>query len=702
MFLEAKPVWAKGKSREMNTFVVFKTEIEATTKVTLYIAGTAFYRVLLNDEFVCFGPARSAGGYVREDVITLPGESAHMVVVIEAAGYYCKSLSTVLQGSCLMAEIRCEGNVIASTGKDFKAYLPGCKVQKVERYSAQRHFTEVWDYTDRKGEISPICETEIEIAEKEPQVLVRTAPYPLYKDIDLEEIRCRGIYAFEESLPYKKQKYSWQMADDWGFYEWEEIEHHPFSWAQRLVQHVKSGAENLPITICEGEYVIFDFERVEAGFLKAHLQSLEDSDVVLSFCEYFEGDTFCFQNMNVHNVLEYFIDKGDDREIQSFEPYTFRFVMLAVRRGTITLKSFGMKTYMFDISKVKGLDSPNQEWNDIYRAAVRTFAHNAVDLYSDCPSRERAGWLCDSFFTAKTEYALTGKTLVEDAFLENYRLYENQGELPTGVLPKCYPSDTMGHQAFIPQWTMWYILEVEEYIHKRGHEDLKEDFRKSIYGLLDFYRKYENEDGLLERLPSWNFVEWSIANEWTEDVNYPTNFLYARVLECIDLLYGDAECRKRSKEVRKKAILQSFKDGYFRDHAVRDEFGSLKLMEDSSEACQYYAVLFGGIDMDSEKYKELKALIMDVFSPKREGIMPEIFPINMFIGAYLRMEALLKMKAYELVLRDVVGFFGNMEKYTGTLWEYKQHKGSYDHGFASYALVIIKEALEGGQDGFTK
>jgi hypothetical protein len=43
---------------------------------------------------------------------------------------------------------------------------------------------------------------------------------------------------------------------------------------------------------------------------------------------------------------------------------------------------------------------------------------------------------------------------------------------------------------------------------------------------------------------------------------------------------------------------------------------------------------------------------------------------------------------------DIEGFFGNMEKYTGTLWEYKQHKGSYDHGFASYALVVMETALK--------
>ncbi len=694
MFYDAMPIWAKGKSQEMNTFVVFKTCIGNKKNAEIHIAGTCFYRVYVDNQFLCFGPARAASGYVREDVIMLPNDMVSREVVIEAVGYYCKSISTVMQPSCLIAEIRCGENVIASTGKDFLVYLPGSKLQKVERYSAQRHFTEIWDFTENKGALLPECETDVEIANEQPVVLERKAPYPLYSDIKLPQIRNKGIYEFQETLPYKKQKYSWQMSDDWGYYKWDEIVHHPFSWAQRLKQTVVSGKADFPITVREGEYVLIDFERVEAGFLNATIESLEDSDVVLSFCEYFEGNTFEFQNMNVHNVVEFFLEKGDKREIQTFEPYTFRFVRVTVRSGAIDLKSFGMKTYMFDTSKMEDLNCSNPCLNDIYWAAVRTFAHNAVDLYFDCPSRERAGWLCDSYFTAKVEYELTGDTKVEDAFLENYRLYDNQGELPKGALPKCYPSDAMEHQAFIPQWTMWYILEAEEYIHQRGHYDLKEEFRKSIYDLLDFYRQYENEDGLLERLPSWNFVEWSIANEWTEDVNYPTNFLYAQVLECIDRLYSDEECRRRSQEVRNKAVAQAFKDGYFRDHAVRDENGALCLLEDSSEACQYYALLFGGINIDAAEYDKLRYLITHVFSPSRED-MPEIFPVNMFIGAYLRMEALLRMKEYELVLRDVEGFFGNMEKYTGTLWEYKQHKGSYDHGFASYALVVIKEALEG-------
>lgn len=692
MFLQAKPIWAKGQSEQKNTFVVFTSHITAQKDLLLHIAGTAFYRVFVNGSFLAAGPARCAAGYVREDIITLPAEG-ELDVVVEAAGYYCKSLATVQQPSFLMAEVRCGQTVIATLNRDFAAYMLPCKVQKVERYSAQRHFTEVWDYRQQQGQLLNQWKVETEELPGKPKVIDRVAPYPMYRDVPLSKATVKGTYEFQEDTPYIKERYSWKMASDWGFFPYDGIEHHPFAWVQRLAQHKQQTDVQLPLRLQEGEYALFDFSRIEAGFVTAALRAVSDCDVVISFCEYMPGDVFQFQNMNVHNVLEFFLEKDDERGLQSFEPYTFRFVMVAARKGTVVLNSLGMKTYMFDTTGAKEPHIPSEELRRIYRAAVRTFAHNAVDLYFDCPSRERAGWLCDTYFTAKTEYCLTEKTAVEDAFLENYRLFENKGDFPHGMLPKCYPSDAMEHQPYIPQWTMWYILEVEEYVHERGNEDKKELFRKSIYDLLDFYRGHENEDGLLENLPGWNFVEWSKANDWTQDVNYPTNFLYAQTLECIARLYGDEQCRIRSAQVRRAAIEQSFQDGYFRDHAIRDKAGVLHLCQEASEACQYYAVLFGKLNMDSREYAYLKHLILRVFSPGRDDDSAQIFPVNMFIGAYLRLEALLKMKQYDLVLQDVVGFFGNMEAYTGTLWEYKNGKGSYDHGFASYALVVILDAL---------
>ena len=43
----------------------------------------------------------------------------------------------------------------------------------------------------------------------------------------------------------------------------------------------------------------------------------------------------------------------------------------------------------------------NEKLQKIAAAAVESYRQNAVDLFTDCPSRERAGWLCDSFFTGQ-------------------------------------------------------------------------------------------------------------------------------------------------------------------------------------------------------------------------------------------------------------------------------------------------------------
>lgn len=682
--INAKPIWLYGKSEEKNTFAVLRLKKPIPKNSTLHIATSGFYRVYANGEFLAFGPARTARGYVREDVISLDSVNE---LVIEAAGYYCRSLSTVFEKSFIMAEVCHDGKLLYCADSDFELFSPKTKISNTERFSMQRHFTEVWDLRNDYFLAATPQTVDVDV-----KVIDRVAPYPLYEDIDLTLASKTGSFVFDESLEYKSKRYSWTQSD-WGVFDTDEVDYQPFEWVQRQNKTVKSKNLSLPITLNAGEFAVFDFGRIEAGFIKTELLSNAESDLVIGFSEYFEEGCFGFSNINMHSVIEYLTKKGESYKLQSFEPYTFRYVIVMVKEGSIDLSLVGTKTYMFDISNIDYPAYENKTLTDIYRAAVRTFAHNAVDLYSDCPSRERAGWLCDSYFTAKTEYALTGKTGVEDAFLQNFMLFDGDKFYPEVPLPECYPADVCKGGEFIPQWTMWYIIELEEYVNKRGHCDIAENFKPSVYRLLEFYKKYENSDGLLEKLPSWNFVEWSIANSWTNDVNYPTNFLYAKTLESISLLYGDKQCEKRAKEVRNVAVLQSFNGRYFMDHAIRDDSGKLVLQPHASEAGQYYAVLFSGIDINSDKYSYLKDLIINVFTPKRE-CMPEIFKVNAFIGAYLRLETLLKMEEYDILLSDIEGFFGKMTERTGTLWEYREFKGSHDHGFASYALVAIKKALE--------
>ena len=696
MFNKAIPVFAEGKSKEKNYQLVLRAEVESLKNTTIYIAAFSFYRLTVNGNFVAFGPARTAGGYARVDSIDLgaydicgkPSE-----ILIEVAGYYCMSLSTVKQPSFVVAELRRGDEVILATGRegDFVGYRNCRRVQNVERYSKQRHFGEIWDFTASEpfSYEYRVCLTE---SEYKPVYLDRRVPKPTFDVVETKSFVSGGHYRYDELYPCQENRYSGnEMNEEMGqFYE-PDLVSRPYRWIQKQHLTQTMGRGSLPIQIGAGEYVMIDLEKIEVGFLGLSMSADEESDVVLGYSELCSPNKFAFTNINCQNVIEYYLPEGKKVDVESFEPYSCRIAIVMVRKGSIRLNSFSVRKYEFDRSRLIPRDIRDPELRSIYKAAERTFVHNAVDLYTDCPSRERAGWLCDSFFTGRAEYFLTGRSVVEGAYLENFRLYKNGAfgyDLIDGALPMTYPADVFAHRQFIPQWNMWYVLEVKEYLIDRASGEDPESFKDSVYGILSYLSACENSDGLLQDLPSWNFVEWSSANDWTANVNYPTNFLYAEVLRSIAAIYGDDSLLEKAHRVAKKTEEFAFDGEVFVDNAVLDENGVLHNTRNVSEAGQYYALLFGEIDLNDKKYAVLKRYVDDGFT-SFDPADREFVHVNAFIGLYLRICALMKLGKKEILKQDLKDFFGGMVASTGTLWEYKQFKGSFDHGFASLSALAI-------------
>ena len=74
--------------------------------------------------------------------------------------------------------------------------------------------------------------------------------------------------------------------------------------------------------------------------------------------------------------------------------------------------------------------------------------------------------------------------MVERAFLDNFLYPESFPHLPKGMLPMCYPGDqTDGN--FIPNWAMWYVLQLEEYYARSGDRTLLDRAKERV---LDLYR----------------------------------------------------------------------------------------------------------------------------------------------------------------------------------------------------------------------
>ena len=208
-----------------------------------------------------------------------------------------------------------------------------------------------------------------------------------------------------------------------------------------------------------------------------------------------------YARMECTNVIAYKLKGGKKYTLIAAEPYTFKYISSISFGGEIKIDSLGVIRCDFNekelVKKLKSSADP--QIKRIYNAAVETFRQNTYDIYMDCPSRERAGWLCDSFFTSRVENLMSGGSRVEHAFLSNFLMGGQYPRIPDGMLPMCYPADhTDGN--FIPNWAMWYVLELKEYFLRTGDEDFVKSARESVYRLVEYFRGFENEKGLLEKL----------------------------------------------------------------------------------------------------------------------------------------------------------------------------------------------------------
>jgi alpha-L-rhamnosidase len=326
--------------------------------------------------------------------------------------------------------------------------------------------------------------------------------------------------------------------------------------------------------------------------------------------------------------------------------------------------------------------------NRIFAAGVETFRQNALDIFMDCPSRERAGWLCDSFFTSRVAVDLSGDTRVERNFVENFLLPAKFAFLPDGMLPMCYPADH-NDGVYIPNWALWFVAELEEYGARSGDRTTVEALRPRVLKLFEFFKKYENQDGLLEKLPSWVFVEWSAAADFVQDVNYPSNMLYAGVLTAAGRMYHLPELSAKADRIREVIRRQSFDGHFFVDNAVRSKSGKLDVTRNRTEVCQYYAFFFRVATPQS--HPELWRILRDKFGPNRKKTkeFSDVHMANSFIGNMLRMELLSQAGLGRQILEESIAYLLYMADRTGTLWENTEASASCDHGFASHIVHTL-------------
>lgn len=705
----AKPVWGKGLVHDKNCQLGFVRRLSGRAgRVQLCLTAAGQYFVYLNGIFAAFGPARAARGYFRVDTLSLslPEEENWLAILTVNPGI--RSFGLMRQDAFLQAELTQNGEVLAATGAaglDFASFVLTERVQKVQRYSYQRPFAE--GYRLRPGYIDWIfgkpcenavfCETEIQ---KPKQLLPRRLHEAAFPAVKLNVLTAAGEFELREPETVFRDRsllYACQEPED------EYLEGYPENELEWQLSHesqrfhtTKLKTKNSVVgsaRVCGGEFCILELPGERSGFLSMHLRCDTSGSLYVLFDEILDeqGDVNPMR-LCCCNVIRLDCEEGEYR-FQSRECYALRYCKFLAVGGTFEVNDVELREVICPEPLTWEYHSSNGKIETVLQAAKQTFLQNSADIFMDCPSRERAGWLCDSFFLGRSEFEFTGKNAVERNFLENYGLPQDFGHLPAGMVPMCYPSDQTP-EGYIPNWAMWLLIELAEYCERTGDRSMAELFVPRTEKLLGWFARYENRDGLLEKLPGWVFVEWSKANDFVQDVSYPTNMLYGYMLQRLGVLYARSDLQQKGSSVLNTVRKKAFDGDFFVDNAVCGSDGIAVNTGNRTETCQYYAFFTG--TATPQTYPTLWKRIMAEFGPERvkKGNYPEIYPSNAFIGNYLRMILLVRYGCYRQMLEESVDYFYYMAQRTGTLWEYAADFASCNHGFASYLAYLIRVSEE--------
>ncbi len=656
-----KFIWA-GNRNEKNSGLCFSACLSADA-VKLRVCAADFFRVYADGKLVSYGPERTAAGYAIVREINVVGID-NIRIVVDAYNVPCYACDCQLP--YFAAEILNAKGEVLLTSNDFSVWKDVRRCRNVPRYSYQRGFLEVYDYTK-----------DI-VAVKEENVYAVSAPVFLngigdtadYREIT-PTLQNTGVFNGFDDIQdvwwtvrggYKSQKGDFDVYED-------------------FVNKVNGY-----------DYSDYTFGRECTGFVGLNVETQEECEIFAVFEEFLPDGEWRFRRTACNDFIRWKLPIGKFH-LLSAEPYALQFLKI-IYKGKAKIAPFMVALENAQPSCVQ-IDG-NEKIVKLFNAAESSFRQNAFDIFTDCPGRERAGWLCDSYFTAQTERLFFGNSRIEKRFLENYVIGEYD-EIEANMLPDCFPAQHTDC-TFIPNWAMWFVIELYEYYQRTGDRAFINRAKKKVNGLLRYFSALENEYGLLEDLRGWIFIEWSVSNspDYVQGVNFPSNMLYAYMLEKTAALYNDNLLFEKAASIKVCVREMSFDGNFFADNAVRINGKLTRCGNHVSETCQYYALFTK--TACGEKFADFSKKMSEEFGPKRTDKYPEIGRSNMFIGNYLRFFWLCEAGESDRVLQESVEYFYGMAERTGTLWEKDDPalpSMSCNHGFASVAAVLILRCLIG-------
>ncbi|WP_346857922.1 alpha-L-rhamnosidase C-terminal domain-containing protein [uncultured Draconibacterium sp.] len=206
-------------------------------------------------------------------------------------------------------------------------------------------------------------------------------------------------------------------------------------------------------------------------------------------------------------------DGTQNQKFTTLNYRTYRYVQLdiATQDSPLVLEDiYGIFTgYPFQMNAK--LETSEKELPQMFEIGWRSARLCAMDTYMDCPYYEQLQYIGDGRIQALVSLYNSG----DDRLIRNALNLMQYSQQPEGVTASRHPSVT---PQYISTFSLWYIAMLHDYMMYANDLKFVEDKLQSARNVLDFFRRYQNEDGSLKNLPYWTFTDWVFTDGWEEGI----------------------------------------------------------------------------------------------------------------------------------------------------------------------------------------
>lgn len=187
-----------------------------------------------------------------------------------------------------------------------------------------------------------------------------------------------------------------------------------------------------------------------------------------------------------------YVTKAGKQSWKGLHYYAARYLVVAVRAGgALTINRVGMFNRMAGFHELASFQSSDPLLDGIFQMCRRTIRLCTQEVMVDCPSYEQAQYPGDAVLVGRFLHILSGDS-------SHWRQLILQGcfaQRADGQLHSVFPSGTYPYPLF--DYTLIWIRSMMDFIRYTGDTADLSRWLESALKALDWFAKYENEEGLI-------------------------------------------------------------------------------------------------------------------------------------------------------------------------------------------------------------